>query len=261
MNGAGGGNSLGGAPSPNPRSPPPLPRASAASARGGEHSGAGGAGVRAGIPRNMGGYGGRDKSSDSEEHDHEHGHGHGHAHVDEDGEEEREDTPMDQAAGRRRSCCGARLKSPPATPLSPLPPPNLAHSPAAATSAPTKSPSPTPTPPLTPPPYLIPVTRSLTFWRDDFSVEGPLMRYGDPADAEVLREINEGTAPHKIYGIEPDQRVEIIVSKRTNEDYVAPQRRAAGAVAGGAQAVAVDESAPIAQIQGGWRMAGGSSRA
>ncbi|KAJ7769365.1 hypothetical protein B0H16DRAFT_1881920 [Mycena metata] len=112
------------------------------------------------------------------------------------------------------------------------------------------------------------------------------MRYDDPADAEVLRAINEDTAPRETYGIDPDQRVEILVSQRTNEDYVKSQRRAVGwgtggvplgaAVPGeasvssssaqadavmsstvssaGAQggleaAVAVDESAPIAQMQ------------
>ncbi|KAJ7769384.1 hypothetical protein B0H16DRAFT_1517701 [Mycena metata] len=42
-------------------------------------------------------------------------------------------------------------------------------------------------------PTLILVNRSLTFWRDGFSIEdGPLMRYDDAADAEVLRAINEG---------------------------------------------------------------------
>ncbi|KAJ7769368.1 SEP-domain-containing protein [Mycena metata] len=142
-------------------------------------------------------------------------------------------------------------------------------------------------------PALVPVTRSLTFWRDGFSIEdGLLMRYDDPADAAVLRAINDGTAPPELYNITPDQRVEILVSKCTNEDYVAPQRRAAGWGAGGvrlgaavpgdvgsssaqvdaavtssaattsqvttsAQAVAVDESAPIAQIQ--VRLADGGS--
>ncbi|KAJ7769379.1 SEP-domain-containing protein [Mycena metata] len=110
-----------------------------------------------------------------------------------------------------------------------------------------------------------------------------------PADAEVLRAINEGTAPREIYGIDPDQRVEILVSQRANKDYVKPQRCAVGwgagrvplgaAVPGEASvssssaqadefhyefggcarrgrraggleaAVAVDESAQIAQIQ------------
>ncbi|KAJ7769374.1 hypothetical protein B0H16DRAFT_1517656 [Mycena metata] len=42
-------------------------------------------------------------------------------------------------------------------------------------------------------PTLIPVNRSLTFWRDGFSIEEePPMWYDDCADAEVLRAINEG---------------------------------------------------------------------
>ncbi|KAJ7769357.1 hypothetical protein B0H16DRAFT_1452559 [Mycena metata] len=203
------------------------------------------------------------------------------AHVDEDGEEEEEHThgPSSRAVkellrrAAETSACRAAL-TPSASQSSAFPGgghtllrrgPQQLH--------------PRPNAPLTPPPL------PLTFWRDGFSIEdGPLMRYDDPADAEVLRAINEGTAPHKIYRIEPDQRVEFLVSKRTNEDYVAPQRRAAGWGAGGvrlgaappghvgsssapadaamgsseattshattsAQAVAVDESVPIAQIQ------------
>jgi len=35
--------------------------------------------------------------------------------------------------------------------------------------------------------------RHLTFWRDGFQVEdGELMRYDDPAQAQVLAEINAG---------------------------------------------------------------------
>lgn len=35
--------------------------------------------------------------------------------------------------------------------------------------------------------------RHITFWRDGFSVEdGPLMRYDEPANAQLLDEINTG---------------------------------------------------------------------
>ena len=35
--------------------------------------------------------------------------------------------------------------------------------------------------------------RNITFWRDGFSVEdGPLMRYDDPANQNLLNEINTG---------------------------------------------------------------------
>lgn len=36
----------------------------------------------------------------------------------------------------------------------------------------------------------------MTFWRDGFIIgDGPLMRYDDPANAEVLERINTGCAP------------------------------------------------------------------
>lgn len=40
------------------------------------------------------------------------------------------------------------------------------------------------------------VIRHLTFWRDGFSVEdGELMRYDDPANDQILADINEGYVP------------------------------------------------------------------
>lgn len=44
-----------------------------------------------------------------------------------------------------------------------------------------------------------PAIRHLTFWRDGFSVEdGELMRYDDPANDQILAEINSGSVfpPH-----------------------------------------------------------------
>ncbi|KDR72801.1 hypothetical protein GALMADRAFT_252068 [Galerina marginata CBS 339.88] len=66
--------------------------------------------------------------------------------------------------------------------------------------------------------------RHLTFWRDGFQVEdGELMRYDDPAQAQILAEINAGHAPLSILNIEQGQHVELRVAKRTNEDYVPPK--------------------------------------
>lgn len=40
------------------------------------------------------------------------------------------------------------------------------------------------------------VIRHLTFWRDGFTVEdGELMRYDDPANEQILAEINSGCVP------------------------------------------------------------------
>lgn len=68
--------------------------------------------------------------------------------------------------------------------------------------------------------------RDLTFWRDGFSIEdGELRRYDDPAQAQILSEINAGRAPPSILNVQPGQPVELRVSRRTDEDYVSAPRR------------------------------------
>lgn len=68
-----------------------------------------------------------------------------------------------------------------------------------------------------------PAVRHLTFWRDGFSVEdGPLMRYDDPNNAQILEEINSGRAPPQILNVQVGQPVELRVARRTNEDYIPP---------------------------------------
>lgn len=50
-----------------------------------------------------------------------------------------------------------------------------------------------PDPNAAPEPEEEPAIRHLTFWRDGFSVEdGDLMRYDDPANEQILNEINSG---------------------------------------------------------------------
>ncbi|KAJ7467523.1 SEP domain-containing protein [Mycena latifolia] len=67
------------------------------------------------------------------------------------------------------------------------------------------------------------VTRRLTFWRDGFTVEdGALMRYDDPQHADVLAAIHAGHAPPSILNVRMGQRVDVQVTKRTDEDYVPP---------------------------------------
>ncbi|PPQ67611.1 hypothetical protein CVT26_006821 [Gymnopilus dilepis] len=68
------------------------------------------------------------------------------------------------------------------------------------------------------------VIRRLTLWRDGFQVEdGELFRYDNPANSEVLAEINSGHAPPSILNVRPGQPVEVRVAKRINEDYVPPK--------------------------------------
>ncbi|KAI9432401.1 SEP-domain-containing protein, partial [Lactarius indigo] len=91
--------------------------------------------------------------------------------------------------------------------------------------------------------------RHLTFWRDGFSVEdGELRRYDDPAQAQILSEINAGRAPPSILDVLPGQPVELRVARRTEEDYIAAPRRGfsgAGSRLGGV----VPEPAPAQQQQ------------
>ncbi|KAI5780788.1 hypothetical protein EDC01DRAFT_753000 [Geopyxis carbonaria] len=70
------------------------------------------------------------------------------------------------------------------------------------------------------------VTRALTFWRDGFSVEdGPLMRYEDPANAEILQAIENGRAPLSLMNVEPGQAADVNVFKRLDEDYIPPKKK------------------------------------
>ncbi|KAJ7487270.1 hypothetical protein B0H11DRAFT_1861078 [Mycena galericulata] len=132
-------------------------------------------------------------------------------------------------------------------------------------------------------PATAPVSRRLTFWRDGFSVEdGPLMRYDE--HEELLTAIHSGLAPPALLGVQPGQPVEVVVSKRTGEDYVAPRNAwggggvrlgapvpgdasdsttvmpgtyesagagpdTSGASARAVEAPTVDEGQPVAQIQ------------
>ncbi|KAJ7628161.1 SEP-domain-containing protein [Mycena polygramma] len=66
--------------------------------------------------------------------------------------------------------------------------------------------------------------RRLTFWRQGFTVEdGPLMRYDDPQHADVLAAIHSGHAPPSILNVRPGQRVDVQVTKRTDDDWVPPK--------------------------------------
>jgi len=99
--------------------------------------------------------------------------------------------------------------------------------------------------------------RNITFWREGFSVEdGPLMRYDDPANQNLLNEINTGHAPPSILNVRVGQPVELRVARRITEDYQAPPPRPAGPFAGsgnrlGSPAPAVAPAAtPVPPIPG-----------
>jgi len=78
-----------------------------------------------------------------------------------------------------------------------------------------------------------PAIRHLTFWRDGFSVEdGQLMRYDDPANDQILGEINAGRAPPQILNVQPGQPVELRVAKRLTENYTPLPKRPMAAFSG-----------------------------
>lgn len=66
--------------------------------------------------------------------------------------------------------------------------------------------------------------RYLTFWKNGFSIEdGPLMEYDNPENQRILAAINSGNAPPSYLNVQVGQPVELRVTRRVEEDYVAPE--------------------------------------
>ncbi|KAH8814622.1 hypothetical protein DL96DRAFT_1752964 [Flagelloscypha sp. PMI_526] len=81
--------------------------------------------------------------------------------------------------------------------------------------------------PHAPPPGQETAIRNITFWQDGFTIEdGELLRYDDPENSQILAELNAGRAPPAILNVQPNQPVELRISKRINENYVPPKRAA-----------------------------------
>lgn len=67
--------------------------------------------------------------------------------------------------------------------------------------------------------------RTLTFWRNGFSIEsGPLHPYDVPASKELLEAIQAGRAPTSLFGVRFGQPLEVVVNERRGEDFAPPQR-------------------------------------
>lgn len=65
----------------------------------------------------------------------------------------------------------------------------------------------------------------MTFWKNGFSVEdGPLMRYDDPQNQEMLNAIKSGRAPTSLLNVSNNQPVEVKVAQRMEEDYIEPPK-------------------------------------
>lgn len=73
------------------------------------------------------------------------------------------------------------------------------------------------------------VSREITFWRQGFTVgDGPLQRYDDPENQQVLQELKNGRVPVSVLGVEFGQDVDVSVIKKTEEDYTPPKRKLGG---------------------------------
>ncbi|ODQ78996.1 hypothetical protein BABINDRAFT_162075 [Babjeviella inositovora NRRL Y-12698] len=73
------------------------------------------------------------------------------------------------------------------------------------------------------------VSRQITFWRDGFQVgDGALYRYDNPANASYLNTLNQGRAPLDLLDVKFGQDVDVNVTKKLDEDYVAPKSVVAG---------------------------------
>ena len=69
------------------------------------------------------------------------------------------------------------------------------------------------------------VARTLYFWQDGFSVDdGPLFRFDDPQNAEILAQIKKGRAPMRILNVEVDQEVDVTVVQNHEEKYKQPKK-------------------------------------
>lgn len=78
-----------------------------------------------------------------------------------------------------------------------------------------------------------PVSRTLTFWQDGFSVEdGPLLKYDDPQNQELLNAIKSGRAPTSLLNVANNQPVEVKVAHRMQEKYVPPPKKPMAAFTG-----------------------------
>lgn len=78
-----------------------------------------------------------------------------------------------------------------------------------------------------------PQVRHLTFWKDGFSIEdGPLMKYDDPANKEILAAIKAGRAPLSILNVKFGQQVELRVAQRQTEAYQPPPKKPMKAFSG-----------------------------
>ncbi|WPG98525.1 SEP-domain-containing protein [Acrodontium crateriforme] len=69
------------------------------------------------------------------------------------------------------------------------------------------------------------VTRTLHLWADGVSIDdGPLFRFDDPANQDMMAQINQGRAPLSLLDVQPNEEVELNLIPHKDENYVAPKK-------------------------------------
>lgn len=68
------------------------------------------------------------------------------------------------------------------------------------------------------------VTRTMHLWSDGVSIDdGPLFRFDDPANQQIMDQINRGQAPLHMLDVQPGQEVDLQLDPHKGENYVKPK--------------------------------------
>lgn len=93
------------------------------------------------------------------------------------------------------------------------------------------------------------VIRVLHLWSEGFSVDdGPLLLYNDPKNQAFLEAMKHGHAPIQYLNVKPNQRVNVHIEKKMNEDYKVPEKKIIS-FSGSGQRLGSIVSTPPAVIQ------------
>jgi len=70
------------------------------------------------------------------------------------------------------------------------------------------------------------VTRTMHLWADGVSIDdGPLFRFDDPANQDMMTQINQGRAPLSLLDVQPEQEVDLNLMPHKDENYVKPKEK------------------------------------
>ncbi|KAI7484972.1 SEP-domain-containing protein [Hortaea werneckii] len=70
------------------------------------------------------------------------------------------------------------------------------------------------------------VTRTMHLWADGVSIDdGPLFRFDDPANQDIMAQINQGRAPLSLLDVQPDQEVDLNLDPHQGENFVQPKKK------------------------------------